>query len=245
MGKALVQCLAPHGYGISISNPSANKLEQIREQFPSVSVTTDNRTAATDADVIFLAVKPHLIGQVLNELAPGIEKRQIIVSLAAGMGIESLAALTAKAAPPVFHIIPNTAISKGESMTFYCFARAGSREEETVKSLLDLMGGSMKVDEDKMGAFTSLSSCGIAYALRYVRAAMEGAVEIGIKPDVAQNVICQTLKGAVALLEDGAHPETEIDKVTTPGGLTIKGLNAMETNGFTNSVIEGLKASMK
>jgi len=245
IGSALVQCLAPHGYDIGISNPSLNKLERISEHFPSVRVSTDNKTVATEADVIFIAVKPHLVEKVLRELAPCLEKKQIIVSLAAGISTDSLAEWTAMVAPPVFRVIPNTAISRCGSMTFYCSARAERCQEETVKFLLDLMGKTLKIDEEKMAAFTSLSSCGIAYALRYIRAATEAAVEIGIKPDVAQSVICQTLMGAVKLLEDGSHPEMEIDKITTPGGLTIKGLNVMEANGFTTSVIEGLKASLK
>jgi len=245
MGSALVQCLEPYGYEIKISNPSRTKLELINKRFPSVFTTSDNRTAAEGADIIFLAVKPYLIERILNELVACIKQKQIIVSLAAGVGVDKLAALTQTVASPVFHVIPNTAISKGESMTFYCSERAEKIHEETLKPLLNLMGISIKVDEEKMNAFTSLSSCGIAYALRYIRASMEGAVEIGIKPDIAQSVICQTLKGAVALLEDGSHPEAEIDKVATPAGLTIKGLNTMEANGFTNSIIEGLKASTK
>jgi len=245
MGSSLVQCLAPHGYGISVSNPSPYKLEQLKEAFPSISVTSDNRKAAEGADIIFLAVKPHIVEQVLNELVTSIKQNQTIVSLAAGIETDTLAALTEAVGSPVFRMIPNTALSRAESMTFYCSSRAGKSDEETIKSILDIMGLSLKVDEKKMGAFTSLSSCGIAYALRYIHAAMEGAVEIGIRPDVAQSVICQTLKGAVALLGDGAHPEVEIDKVTTPGGLTIKGLNTMEAHGFTASVIEGLKASME
>ncbi len=90
----------------------------------------------------------------------------------------------------------------------------------------------------------SLSSCGIAYAFRYIRAAMEGGVEMGIYPHVAKEVVLQTLRGAIDLIEaNNSHPEVEIDKVTTPGGITIKGLNEMEAQGFTNAVIKGLKAS--
>jgi pyrroline-5-carboxylate reductase len=97
-----------------------------------------------------------------------------------------------------------------------------------------------------MPAATSLASCGIAYAFRYIRAAMEGGVELGIRADEAKSIVMQTLRGAVDVLEaSGAHPEAEIDRVTTPGGLTIRGLNAMEAAGFTHSVIEGLRASTK
>jgi len=243
MGSSLVQCLAPKGYTISISNPSQPKLDAIKGRFPSVEVCRDNNVAVRGADVIFIAVKPYLVESVLSDLAPSLDSNQIIVSVAAGFGTDKLAALTGRSASPVFYVIPNTAISKGRSMSFWCSARADASDEKTVESLLDSMGKSLKVNEKDMGAYMSLSSCGIAYALRYIRAAMEGAVEMGIKPAAAEAVICQTLIGAASLLEEGANPEAEIDKVTTPGGLTIKGLNAMEARGFTTSVIEGLKAS--
>jgi pyrroline-5-carboxylate reductase len=106
------------------------------------------------------------------------------------------------------------------------------------------LGKAFLVPEAQLNAFMSLSSCGIAYAFRYIRAAMEGGVEMGIYPGVAKDVVIQTLRGAIDLLEANAsHPEMEIDKVTTPGGITIKGLNEMEAHGFTNAVIKGLKAS--
>lgn len=243
MGSSLVQCLEPKGYRISISNPSDNKLAAIKSRFPSVETFRDNCLAVKGADVIFIAVKPHLVEPVLSELAPSLLSSQIIVSVAAGIGTQKLAAITESSSSPVFYVIPNTAISKGESMSFYCSARTEPSQEKTVESLLNNMGKSLKVDENHMSAYMSLSSCGIAYALRYIHAAMSGAVEMGIKPEIAEAVICQTLKGAVSLLEEGAHPEAEIDKVTTPGGLTIRGLNAMEAHGFTASVVEGLKAS--
>ncbi|MBR6631322.1 MAG: pyrroline-5-carboxylate reductase, partial [Alistipes sp.] len=101
-------------------------------------------------------------------------------------------------------------------------------------------------DEGLIPAGTSLASCGIAYALRYIRAAMEGGVELGFRADDAKRIVMQTLRGAADILAaNNSHPEAEIDRVTTPGGLTIKGLNAMEASGFTHSVIEGLRASTK
>ena len=96
-----------------------------------------------------------------------------------------------------------------------------------------------------MNAGMVLASCGIANALRYVRAATEGGVQLGFRAGEAQHIVAQTLRGAASLLDaDGAHAETEIDKVTTPGGLTIRGLNAMEQAGFSNAVIRGLLAAM-
>jgi len=245
IGSSLVNCLAPKGFQISISNPSVSKLEALKSGYPSIETTTDNLETLKDASIIFLAVKPFLVESVLKQLSSSLKKDQIIISVAAGIGTEQLADFTQSSGSPVFYVIPNTAISKAESMSFYCCARADESQEKIVTDLLSLMGSVLKVQEEKMGAYISLSSCGIAYALRYVRAAMCGAVEMGIKPSEAEAIICQTLKGAVSLLEDGANPEVEIDKVTTPGGLTIKGLNAMEAGGFTTSVIEGLKASKK
>lgn len=97
-----------------------------------------------------------------------------------------------------------------------------------------------------MDAAMALGSCGTAYALRYVRAAMEAGVELGLYPSQAKLIVAQTVKGAAQLLmTNDSHPEEEIDKVTTPGGFTIKGLNRMEACGFTNAVVEGLKASVK
>lgn len=243
IGSSMVRCLAPKGLQISISNPSSKKLDNIRDSYPSVEVTTDNIVAVRGADIIFLAVKPNLVEPVLSELVPSLDGSQIVVSVAAGIGTAKLAEMTRSCGSPVFYVIPNIAISKGESMSFYCCARTDAAQEKAVESVLNMMGKALKVNEKDMGAYMSLSSCGIAYALRYIRAAMSGAVELGVRPDIAEAVICQTLKGAVSLLEDGSHPEAEIDKVTTPGGLTIRGLNAMESHGFTHSVIEGLKAS--
>ena len=104
----------------------------------------------------------------------------------------------------------------------------------------------MVTEERLLGAGMTLASCGIAYAMRYVRAAAEGGVELGFKADVAKDIVLQTLKGAVDLLQaNGNHPEAEIDKVCTPDGLTIRGLNEMEHAGFTSAVIRGLKAGVK
>ena len=131
-------------------------------------------------------------------------------------------------------------------MTFVCGKRTTADTDDKVVQMFSSVGEAMLVDEAHIAAGTSLASCGIAYALRYIRAAVEGGVELGFSAAAAQKIVMQTMKGAVSVLEtNGTHPEVEIDRVTTPGGLTIKGLNAMEEVGFTASVIEGLRASLK
>ena len=129
---------------------------------------------------------------------------------------------------------------------FIASARSTEAMDGYIVDIFNELGAAMLVDEGLIPAGTSLASCGIAYALRYIRAAMEGGVELGFRADDAKRIVMQTLRGAADILEaGGAHPEVEIDRVTTPGGLTIKGLNAMEAAGFTHSVIEGLRASTK
>ena len=148
--------------------------------------------------------------------------------------------------PATYIIIPNTAIATMSSMTFIASTRSTAKQDAELVEIFNELGEAMLVDEGLIPAGTSLASCGIAYALRYIRAAMEGGVEIGMRADDAKRIVMQTLCGAVDILEaNGTHPEAEIDRVTTPGGLTIKGLNAMEAAGFTHSVIEGLRASTK
>jgi pyrroline-5-carboxylate reductase len=143
--------------------------------------------------------------------------------------------------------IPNIAIAQLASMSFLVpVAETEPQQTEQIKELLDSMGQTIVTEEKLLGAGTTLASCGIAYAMRYIRAASEGGVELGFKADDAKAIVMQTMKGAVELLEaSGMHPEAAIDLVTTPGGVTIKGLNEMEHAGFTSAVIRGLKAGAK
>lgn len=232
---------------ISVANPTAKKLEHFALQ--GASVTTDNKTAADGADIVIIAVKPWLVEQVVNELKPVLNyTRQTIITVAAGIGGNQFTAWLKKddAVPQTFIVIPNTAIAVLASMTFIVLVNATADTTAIVKALFDNVGQTMVTDERHLSAGMTLASCGIAYAMRYVRAAAEGGVELGFKADMAKDIVLQTMKGAVELLQaNGNHPEAEIDKVCTPGGLTIRGLNEMEHAGFTSAVIRGLKAAAK
>ena len=136
---------------------------------------------------------------------------------------------------------PNPAVTGSAGMTFITSRNATPEQIQSMTSLFESLGMVMEIPEKQFDGGMALASCGIAYALRYVRAAMEGGIELGIPPRMAQTILAQTLKGAAEiLLRTGNHPEIEIDKVTTPGGITISGLNAMEATGFTHAVFEGL-----
>lgn len=253
MGGAIARGLAAASSAssplhITATSPNNHgELDALKHDFPGVDVSTDNTAAVRGTDIIIVAVKPWLLDEVMNSLKDSIDfGSQIIVSIVAGATLEHLASFAGEKKSTVFELIPNTAISVHESMTFIAHRGASQQQVEMVNALFAKLGGTMVVEERLIPGCMALASCGIAYVMRYIRAAVEGGVELGVKPDDAKRIMLQTMKGAVALLEaTGNHPEAEIDKVTTPGGLTIKGLNAMEANGFTHSVIEGLKASVK
>ena len=209
-----------------------------------------SREVALAADIVVLAVKPWKVTEVVDEIKPYLDySRQAVASMVGGLCIAQLSEWLDKGdsvLPATYVIIPNTAIATMSSMTFISSARSTAQRDEQLLDIFKELGDAMLIDEGVMPAATSLASCGIAYALRYIRAAMEGGVELGFRADDAKHIVMQTLRGAVDVLEaNNTHPEVEIDRVTTPGGLTIKGLNAMEAVGFTHSVIEGLRASTK
>ncbi len=230
---------------ITISDASLQVINSLKSEYAFWETTTSNTEAIKDANIIILAVKPWLVEKIADEIAQKIDyQKQILVSIAAGVDFEKLKELFDEKAV-LFRIIPNTAIEVLESVSTITSVHANKAQIDEITSIFGELGKVFYVDNEKLlNAYMSLSSCGIAYAFRYIRAAMEGGVEMGIYPNDAKEVVMQTLKGAVKLLETNqSHPEAEIDKVTTPGGITIQGLNEMEANGFTNAVIKGLKKS--
>ena len=235
---------------IYVSNPSKPKLKALKAEFAEINTTSDNRLAAEAADIVIIAVKPWIVESVVSELKPVLDySRQAVGSLVGGLSLAQLSAWLDRGdgvLPATYAIIPNTAIATMSSMTFISSVRSTTERDSLLLDIFNELGEAMLIDEAVMPAATSLASCGIAYALRYIRAAMEGGVELGFRADDAKHIVMQTLRGAVDILStNNRHPEEEIDRVTTPGGLTIKGLNAMESAGFTHSVIEGLRASTK
>lgn len=251
MGGAIARGLAhSDSFGasdITVCDPGQAALDSLVYDCPGIVTSQSNVDAVIGTDVVVVAVKPWLVESVITEIAPRVDfRRQIIVSIAAGVTIDAISSWLKNYSSDrvIFRAMPNTAIAIHQSMTFLAHHNATPAQVEMVTGIFGLLGKAAVIEERLMGAATALCSCGIAYAMRYVRAATEGAVELGIYPNQGKEFVLQTLRGAVELLEStGNNPEVEIDKVTTPGGVTIKGLNAMEAHGFTTSVIEGLKAS--
>ena len=226
--------------GIIVTARHKETLERYSEA--GIAATLDNGEAVNYADVVIMGIKPWLLKEVLSPLLPKM-KGKILVSMAAGIHAVTLKEWTdGFGLKGIYSVIPNLAIEIGESMTFINEVAGTPETLKTVTGLFNAVGRSMVVDEKQLGAGMMVASCGTAFALRYVRATMEGGVELGLYPKQALEAALQTVKGAAALAEaHGTHPEQEIDRVTTPGGITIRGLNAMEEAGFTNAVIQGLK----
>ena len=225
---------------IIVSNPSAGKLEKLKKEFPGISITNSNVEAATGADIVILAVKPWFMEPVMRELK--LKSKQILISVAAGISFEELAHYVVAPEMAMFRL--NTAISELESMTLVAARNTNDEQDKFILRLFSEMGTVMLIPEDKIAAATALTSCGIAYVLKYVQAAMQAGIEMGLRPKDAMQMIAQSLKGAAALIQNNdTHPSVEIDKVTTPGGITIKGINELEHNGFTSAIIKAMKAS--
>ena len=251
MGGAIACGLAESGKykagEIICSNPTTAKLDALKARYDIISTTTDNLAAAKGADMVIVAVKPWLSEGVVREIKSVFDAPdKILVSVVAEKSFAALREWVADAEcqPTIFRVIPNTAISVGESMTFVAADGATEEQTDAVMEIFDSMGEAMLVGEKILEVGMILASCGIAFALRYVRAAAEGGVELGVPAQQATRIVAATLKGAAELLlRNESHPEQEIDKVTTAGGITIKGLNEMEHAGFSSAVIRGLKAS--
>lgn len=248
MGGAIARGLATgsivSAQDITVTAHTQATLDRLQADVPALHTTLSNREACEGASIVMLCVKPWLVQQVLEEVYPAINaSNPLIVNVAAGITFEQLQQMLAGDQRPMARVIPNTAISIKQSPTLMCFNdQMSEAQRQLLCALFDELGQAIVLDEAHMAAGTAITSCGIAYAFAYIKAAMQGAIELGFYPHVAKQMIDQTVKGAVELLEhNGSTPDQEIYKVCTPGGITIKGLNEMTKEGFDNAVIQGLK----
>ena len=220
-------------------------VEEILAPYAAKGICTlqNNIEAAKIADIVVLCVKPFQARGVVEEIFPALTDDTLLVSFAAGVTLEQL--MVSAGRRPLFRVIPNTAMSICQSMTCIAASEDVTKEQQnTVLSLFSRVGKAIMIDETLMDAATVVASCGTAFALRYMRAAMSAAVEIGFRPAIAEAMIAQTMLGASLLVTElGNHPEVEIDKVTTPKGITIKGLTEMERAGFSLAAMQGIYAA--
>ena len=228
---------------IIITKRNTSTLKLLKEK--GVEITDDNPAAVKKSEVIILAVKPFQVEEVLNGIKKEMGADKILISVVTGVLISEMENIVKKNIS-YFRAMPNTAIAIQESMTCICSKDADIATSKYVNELFSTLGKVVTIDEKLMEAATILAACGTAYAMRYIRANIQGGIEIGFDAATASLIAAQTVKGAAELLlQKGTHPEQEIDKVTTPKGCTIAGLNEMEHQGFSSSLIRGIVASYK
>lgn len=246
LGTAIAEGLIQSGFvqpkHILITKRNIGTLHDLERS--GVLVSDKNEEAVRYADLVILAVKPYQVNDILRSLKDEFRaEKHVLVSVVTGVSIDQIAAQVG-AKIPVVRAMPNTAIAIQESMTCVAARNVGEERLQYVTDLFGQLGKTVRIDEKLMDAATVLGACGTAFAMRYIRANIQGGIEIGFDATTANLIAAQTVKGAAELLlKRGTHPEQEIDKVTTPKGCTIAGLNEMEHKGFSSSLIKGLVTS--
>lgn len=213
------------------------------EKHNKVTVTNDNRLAIQNSDILIFAVQPVHFTAILEDVKDLLTENHVIISTITGFGIDKIEAVIGKD-NYIVRSMPNTAISVGKSMTCICSNEKGKKRIDLTKAIFNRMGHCMEIPETQMQAATVICASGIAFWMRLIRATTQGAIQLGFDAQEAQELAMHTCNGAASLLiESGNHPEQEIDRVTTPMGCTITGLNEMEHQGLSSSLIRGIIAS--
>lgn len=214
-------------------------------KYGNVTVTTDNREAVKNSDILIFAVQPGHFTQILEDTKDLLTEKHVVISTITGFSISKIESIIGKE-QYIIRSMPNTAISVGKSMTCICSNEMGKKRIELAKAIFNRMGHSMEIPEGQMQAATVICASGIAFWMRLIRATTQGAIQLGFDSKEAQELAMHTCNGAASLLiESGNHPEEEIDRVTTPMGCTITGLNEMEHQGLSSSLIRGITASFE
>jgi len=246
IGTAMAKGFVRSGYlkpsDVIITRRHPEYLKELEKE--GYVTTRDNNYAISHSEIVIIAVRPEQLERLIDEIKDSIdEDRHIIVSVVTGAAIKYISGLIGKKVP-VIRAMPNTAVSICESMTCLSYGNVSGKKKEKIYSLFSSVGKVLEISEEYIVPATSLCACGIAFFLRCIRAASQGGIEIGFHSDEAILMAAQTARGAASiLLESYGHPEFEIDKVTTPRGCTIAGLNEMEHNGLSSAMIKGIVVS--
>lgn len=248
LGSAIAEGLINSGFvlpaDVIVTKRNLDTLKPLAER--GVNISNNNLEAVRNASWIILAIKPFQFKEVLEQIQPELlASKHCLISVVTGVWVKDMQEIVGNNFP-IFRAMPNTAIAIKESMTCICSINASLEQTAFVSEAFDQLGKSVIIEEKLMDAATVLGACGTAFAMRYIRANIQGGIEIGFSAKVASLIAAQTVKGAAELLlQKNTHPEQEIDKVTTPKGCTIAGLNEMEHQGFSSSLIKGIVTSYK
>ena len=243
MAQAIATGMIEHGGIVASEMVAVDTKEQVRQkaQLMGLSVKTEAIQVASSCQYLFFAVKPYYVEDILQTIQSHLSTEQTLISIAAGIGLEQLEGLSSAKYAWV-RLIPNIAATVGQSVNVYALNQAAKGQEEEIAVLLSSFGVPEPIEDSLVNAATILSSCSPAYVMRYIQCMVEMGVEMGLSAPIAQRLATQTFKGSSELLLQRETTTTkEIEKVCTPGGTTIVGLNEMERNGFSRSVLRGFR----
>ena len=213
------------------------------EDYKNVTITSNNILAVQQSDILIFAVQPAHFESVLKEVAPYLTEKHVLISTITGFEISKIEAVVGMETF-VIRAMPNTAIAVGKSMTCLCSNEVGEKRIKIAEAIFDRLGHTLSIPEAQMQAATVVCASGIAFWMRLIRATTQAAIQLGFDAKEAQELAMYTSQGAASLLiTNGDHPEQEIDRVTTPKGCTIEGLNQMEHKGLSSSLIQGMVTS--
>lgn len=215
------------------------------EKYGNVVVTSDNQEAVKNSDILIFAVQPGHFEHILEQVKDLLTENHVLISTITGFSISKIEGIVGSD-KYIVRSMPNTAISVGNSMTCICSNELGKKRIDLAKAIFNRMGHTLEIPEEQMQAATVICASGIAFWMRLIRATTQGAIQLGFDAKEAQELAMHTCNGAASLLIDsGSHPEEEIDRVTTPKGCTISGLNEMEHQGLSSSLIRGIVTSFE
>ena len=213
------------------------------EGYQNVFLTSDNLEAVKNSDILIFAIQPTHFEGILNQIKPLLTEKHVLISTITGFSISKIEA-NVGVDKFIIRAMPNTAIAVGKSMTCLCANSQGKNRIGIAEAIFNRLGHSMAIPESQMQAATVVCASGIAFWMRLIRATTQAAIQLGFDAKEAQELAMFTSEGAANLLiKNGQHPEEEIDRVTTPQGCTIEGLNEMEHKGLSSSLIQGMVAS--
>lgn len=213
------------------------------EGYKNVNITSDNQLAVQHSDILIFAVQPSHFETILKDIKPLLNEKHLIISTVTGFTIPKIETLIG-VENFIIRAMPNTAIAVGKSMTCLCSNEQGKKRIKIAEAIFNRLGHSLIIPESQMQAATVVCASGIAFWMRLIRATTQAAIQLGFDSKEAQELAMYTSEGAAQLLiSNGNHPEEEIDRVTTPKGCTIEGLNEMEHKGLSSSLIQGMVAS--
>ena len=244
MGGILLQALlkknllSPKNTVATVRHPErAQKLSQEL----GISVTTDNRQAAQQSDLVLLCVKPQTVREVIEEIAAEMTSKKLLISIAASVPTRYIEEIL-DSEVPVVRAMPNTPCVIGCGMTGLCKGKfADETHLDIAKTFFDSVGMTVTVDEKRMDAVTGLSASGPAFVFIILESLAEGGVKVGLPRDVATLLAAQTVQGAARMvLETGQHPALLKDAVTTPAGCTVDGIMELEEGKLRVTLIKAV-----